>query len=144
MKKQFLIKSIICAAAVFCISPLFADTKQNKVIVELGNVGSAEGKLLVSVYDSAKGFNKKTSCRNLKVDPTVGTTVFDVEVPDGEYLICVCHDVNNNGAVDEGLFGMPKEPVAMTNYSGKSIPKFDKLKISINGDTTVPMELFSF
>ena len=144
MKKQFLIKSIICAAAVLCISPLFADTKQNKVKVELGNVGSAEGKLLISVYDSAKNFNKKNACRELKVDPTVGTTVFDVDVPDGEYLICICHDENNNGALDEGLFGMPKEPVAMNNYNGKSVPKFDKLKVSINSDTTVPMELFTF
>ena len=144
MKKQFLIKSIICAAAVLCISPLFADTKQNKVKVELANVGSAEGKLLISVYDSAKNFSKKSACRELKVNPTVGTTVFDVEVPDGEYLICICHDENNNGALDEGLFGMPKEPVAMNNYNGKSVPKFDKLKVSINSDTTVPMELFSF
>lgn len=144
MKKQFLIKSIFCAAAVLCISPLFAETKQNKVKVELANVGSVEGKILVSVYDSAKNFSRKSTCRELKVTPTAGTTVFDVEIPDGEYLFCICHDVNDSGALDEGFFGIPKEPVAMNNYNGKSVPKFDKLKVNINGDTTIPMELLSF
>ena len=144
MKKQFLTKSIICAAAVLFISPLFAETQQNKVKVELANVNSGEGKILVSIYDSAKNFNKKDPCYTVEVDPTVGTTVFDVEIPDGEYLFCIAHDENNNGKLDEGLFSMPKEPVAINNYNGKGVPKFDKLKVSISGDTTVPMELFSF
>lgn len=144
MKKQFLIKSIICAATVLCISPLFADTQQNKIKVELANVNSSEGKILVSIYDSAKNFNKRTPCREVKVDPTVGTTVFDVEIPDGDYLFCICHDVNGNGELDEGLFGIPKEPVAISNLNAKSVPKFEKLKINITEDTTIPMELFSF
>ena len=144
MKKQFLIKSIIFTAALLFISPLFADTQENKVKIELANVNSAEGLILVSIYNSAKNFTKKSACYTTKVNPTVGTTVFEVEVPDGDYLICICHDENNNGELDEGLFGMPKEPVAMNNYNGKSMPKFEKLKVSISEDTTLPMELFSF
>ena len=146
MKKITFIKSVIFAAVMLCITPLFAQAggKQNKVTVELSNVTTTDGLLLVAVYDSEKAFSKKSACLETKINPANGKTVFDVELPDGDYLFCIAHDVNNNGKLDEGLFGMPKEPVAMNNYNGKNVPKFSKLKVSISADSTIPMELFSF
>lgn len=144
MNKKFLIKTIIISILALSFSQAFAQSKQNKVKVELANVTSEDGKLFVSVYNSEKCFNKKDPCYTTIIIPSKNKTEFEVELPDGDYLFAIFHDINNNGKLDEGMFGMPKEPVAMNNYNGKSIPKFSKLKVSISNNSVLPMELFSF
>ena len=50
----------------------------------------------------------------------------------GEYLIAIFYDTNNNGILDTNLFGFPKEPVGLSNYKGGIPGGFDKQKIPIN------------
>jgi len=52
----------------------------------------------------------------------------------GEYVITTYQDANNNGQIDLGLFGIPKESFGMSNYFGRGFPSnnFYKLKIPIN------------
>ena len=55
------------------------------------------------------------------------------------------HDINNNGKLDTTFIGIPKEPVGLSNYDGKSIPgKFNKHKFSVNENTEIIIPLKKF
>jgi len=52
--------------------------------------------------------------------------------------VSVYQDSNRNGKLDTNFVGMPKEPVGISNYSGKGIPGgFDKLKAVIKNTDAV-------
>ncbi len=59
------------------------------------------------------------------------------DVPAGAYAIFCYQDVNNNGKLDEGMFG-PKEPhgTYLAEKGGFGPPKFDEIKFDIKQDTT--------
>ena len=142
MKKIFYIMIML-----FC--PLFVfsagSAKQNKVTVEITQVKSAEGKIYLCIYDSAKSYDKKISYKEFCIEPKIGTVIFETELPDGEYVFSLCHDTNGNGNLDTGLFGIPKEPIAMSNYDGKSIPgNFKRHRIQINADSKVTLKVLKF
>jgi len=62
----------------------------------------------------------------------------DEVLPNGEYVISMFQDKNGNGKLDTYFFGIPKEPIGITNYFKKGIPGgFNKLKIQINEDKMI-------
>ena len=74
--------------------------------------------------------------------PEIDTVIFETNVPDGEYLVMLVHDINNNGKLDTTFIGMPKEPVGLSNYDGKGIPgKFKKHKFTVKKDTSIIIPL---
>jgi len=57
-------------------------------------------------------------------------------LPQGECMVWAYQDGNNNGKLDSGIFGIPKEPIGLTNYGGKGVPGgFNKHKVPVNRDT---------
>jgi len=57
------------------------------------------------------------------------------EIPEGEYVISIFQDENNNGRRDLNFLGMSTEPVGLSNHS-RGIPGgFNKLKIQINDNS---------
>jgi uncharacterized protein (DUF2141 family) len=51
---------------------------------------------------------------------------------EGEYLIALFQDTNNNGVLDTNFLNFPKEPVGLSNYNGGIPGGFNKQKIPIN------------
>ena len=148
MQKEERVKKIFhIIFAAFCMGNLFAQgsAKQNKVTVEITQVKSTEGKIYLCIFDSAQGYDKKISYRELSLNPKIGTVVFETSLPDGDYVFSLCQDTNGNGRLDTGFMGIPKEPIALSNYDGKGIPgKFKKHKISISADTKVTVRMIEF
>jgi uncharacterized protein (DUF2141 family) len=58
---------------------------------------------------------------------------FNMEVPKGQYALASFEDKNGNGKLDFFFF-IPKEPAGFYQFNGMGAPKFDKMKIDINGD----------
>ena len=58
---------------------------------------------------------------------------FSMEVPTGQYALASFEDKNGNGKLDFFFF-IPKEPAGFYQFNGIGAPKFDKMKIDINGD----------
>lgn len=140
-------KKIFPIIFAFCMGSLFAqgNEKQNRVTVEISQVKSTAGKIYLCIFDSAQGYDKKISYREQRLEPKVGTVVFETTLPDGDYVFSLCQDTNGNGELDTGFMGIPREPIALSNYDGKGIPgKFRKHKISINADTKVTMRMIEF
>jgi len=91
--------------------------------------------IYVAVYKNTQDFGKTDKIyRGAKIVPN-GKTRATVDIPDleyGIYAIAVYQDINGNGKLDTGLFGIPKEPYGFSNnfkpvFSG---PTFEKCRFT--------------
>ena len=146
MKKNFSFKKIVLMVLIqiVCSIFLFAEeaAEEKKLTVEITNVTSEEGQIILAIYNSSENYDKRIAFEEVKLKPEMGSVIFETNVPDGEYLVMLVHDVNNNGKLDTSFIGMPKEPVGLSNYDGKGIPgKFKKHKFSVNENTEIIIPL---
>lgn len=89
-----------------------------RVTLQITGVTSAEGQLMVALYDTAVGFpadGAKATFRKLTPAVSPVTTVTFEDVPPGTWAGFAVHDLNLNGVVEVGrVIPMPKEPVGAT------------------------------
>ena len=115
MKKLMLMIGLV--AGVYVTS--FAQTN-NKIIVKVEHINSAEGTINVAIFNSEKTF-LKTPFLSKSADAKTGEMIFEFEaVPNGEYTISIYHDMNENGELDKNLMGIPNEPYGVSK-EGKSM-----------------------
>ncbi|MCP9237069.1 DUF2141 domain-containing protein [Lewinella sp. JB7] len=103
-------------------------------------VSSVEGgKVYVAVYDSPEGFANErfisTASRTLAA--TDIRTEVDLRLPtEGDYVIAVFQDLNENGTLDRNFFGVPTEPYGFGKLppSKWRAPEFSEVATTI-GDT---------
>ena len=140
MKKLLL---LILVQIVFGLSLIAQEAvTESKLTVEITNVTSKEGQIILAIYNSSENYDKRIAFQEVKLLPEVDTVTFETNVPDGEYLVMLVHDINKNGKLDTSFIGMPKEPVGLSNYDGKGIPgKFKKHKFTVSEDLTVTIPL---
>jgi len=115
---------------------VFAD--QLNVTIEIYEVLPNQGKIFLAIFNSAEGYKKKIPYKELIINSTSATLSVDETLPNGEYVISMFQDKNGNEKLDMNFFGIPKEPIGLTNYFKKGIPgPYKKLKVEINEDNTV-------
>ena len=146
MKKNFDFKKIVLLLLIQIVCGLFLFAEETaaekKLTVEITNVASEEGQIILAIYNSSENYDKRIAFQEVKLKPEIDTVIFETNVPDGEYLVMLVHDINNNGKLDTSFIGMPKEPVGLSNYDGKGIPgKFKKHKFSVNENTEIIIPL---
>ena len=146
MKKIFDFKKIVLLVLIqiICGIFLFAEetAEEKKLTVQITNIASEDGQIILAIYNSSENYDKRIAFQEVKLKPEIDTVIFETNVPDGEYLVMLVHDINNNGKLDTTFIGMPKEPVGLSNYDGKGIPgKFKKHKFSVNEDTSIIIPL---
>ena len=126
MKRIFDFKKIVLLVLIqiVCGIFLFAEetAEEKKLTVQITNVTSEEGQIILAIYNSSENYDKRRAFQEVKLKPEIDTVIFETNVPDGEYLVMLVHDINNNGKLDTSFIGMPKEPVGLSNYDGKGIP----------------------
>ena len=111
---------------------------QLNVTIEINEVLPNQGKIIMAIFNSKSGYKKKIPYKALTIDSTSTTLLVDEVLPNGEYVISMFQDKNGNGKLDTYFFGIPKEPIGITNYFKKGIPGgFNKLKIQINEDKMI-------
>lgn len=103
--------------------------------IELRGVAAGDGKVYVALYDSEPAYKNDEPFKGFVLDATSATIRIDVSLPEGLYVVSAFQDVNGNGKLDLGIFGIPKEPIWLSGYDGKGIPGgFEKLKFRIDRD----------
>ena len=146
MKRIFDFKKIVLLVLIqiVCGIFLFAEetAEEKKLTVQITNVTSEEGQIILAIYNSSENYDKRIAFQEVRIKPEIDTVIFETNLPDGEYLVMLVHDINNNGKLDTSFIGMPKEPVGLSNYDGKGIPgKFKKHKFSVNENTEIIIPL---
>jgi uncharacterized protein (DUF2141 family) len=86
--------------------------------VEIKGIKNVKGDIRVALYDLKENFLTDQLYKG-KVEKVNGESalVQFTNLPFGAYAISVFHDENENGKLDTGLFGIPKEPYGFGNDS---------------------------
>jgi uncharacterized protein (DUF2141 family) len=112
------------------------------VRLEITNVQSTEGQLLVALFRAEDGYPDEPdkAYRKALVPPVVGTTVWTFDgLPAGTYAAFVVHDENMNQQCDlKWPIPMPKEPVGATRDAKGSFgpPKFKDASFTVGAAAT--------
>ena len=97
---------------------------------------SSKHSVHVLIYEES-GFNDGMNhSQEIIIDPTKSgdcSVPFSWNKPTGSYALASFEDKNNNGKLDFFFF-IPKEPAGFYKFSGMGAPKFEKMKIDVNGD----------
>lgn len=100
--------------------------------IRVDNVQSAEGQVMVALYDGA-GYLKQP-LRTVNVPAAKGATTLVVQdLAPGAYAIAAYHDRNANGKLDANPMGMPVEPYAFGNDAQGRMgpPSFDAASVTV-------------
>lgn len=97
----------------FCI---FSPCLSQNIIITVTGIEEIKGNINIGLYNSHKTFMRVPfiSCSE-KVRGKTVVLQFDTIVPDGKYAVSVYHDINLNGKLDTGLFGIPLEKYGFSN-----------------------------
>ncbi len=100
-----------------------------KTDVLIDNIKNNSGLIRVAIYQNQNQFSNENAYKLLtfsKSDMKNGQLKVKLDLPSGTYGISVLDDVNKNAEMDYGMFGIPKEGFAFSNYyhSGMTLPKF--------------------
>jgi uncharacterized protein (DUF2141 family) len=83
--------------------------------ITVDGVASADGRLLVAVFDSAATFRRQP-VRAAAVPAAVGTVNITIkELAPGDYAFVVYHDANANNTLDMNAVGIPVEDFVFSN-----------------------------
>ncbi len=128
MKKIFIIS----------ILALFSFSNSIDCVFTLENIHVKKGKIYYIVYDSDSSFldeSKAIIKHTLDFKPDSNSLDIEIKVPkDGYYALMVFHDINDNGKLDKNFFGIPKEPIAMSNNFKPKFksPTFQDVKVFVD------------
>lgn len=107
------------------------------ITVNIENLDSNEGKLLVGLYDTEEDFLK-----NRYKDAVVGiknnkSSLVFKGVPAGTYAVSFVHDENNNGKMDINFMRIPKEDYGCSNNARGTFgpPKWDDAKFELKNES---------
>ena len=109
----------------------------------------AHGRVAYLLFDSPRGFPQDKSkaiiqgfSRSL---PKGSVETIDLgDLPPGRYAASVYLDENDNGKLDSGLFGIPKEPVGASNNPRRRMgpPRFEDCTFTMASSTlSIPIQL---
>lgn len=112
--------------------------------IEVQGLRSADGMVMLAIYDSADNWMKKP-VRGAMVQPGAdGKALIRVDkLPDGEYAFSLLHDANGNRKMDSNLLGMPIEAYGFSNNATGNFgpPSFEAARFSLKGDAVQRIQL---
>lgn len=93
------------------------------VSIAVNNIAENRGELYIAVYSTKESYKQEKPDYSFIGAGEEESLVWETFLPEGRYLVAVFQDLNGNKKLDTKLFGIPKEPVALTGWDGKGIPK---------------------
>ncbi len=114
--------------------------------VEVNGLRNQQGSLRLSLFSSEQGFPNRSDravafrCVEAKAESV--SVTFD-QLPPGRYAVAVIHDANNDGKLNTGFLGIPKEGFGFSRNPriGIGAPSFHDTAISVTGESTIQIKL---
>lgn len=116
----------------------FSQTTNNtSITIEITDAVINGGNIYLYIFSTAENFRNERPDFTFILEAGNSIVSQEVTLSNGDYLISAFQDANNNGRIDTGLFGIPKELVGLSNYFGRGYPSnnFDRHKILIDNTT---------
>jgi len=113
---------------------IFADDT-TRFTLEITGINVNQGQIYVKLYTNEKDYRSDIPYAAYVLESTGQSVVYSFDILQGEYLIALFQDTNNNGKLDTNFLGFPTEPVGLSNYSGGIPGGVKKHKIPINNNS---------
>jgi uncharacterized protein (DUF2141 family) len=130
---------IIAIMVLTCITFFESQTQGLAVKVTVKGFENNKGKAFIGLFDK-----KEKQLKGI-IEPIVNqqVTVSFTDLAAGKYAVKVFHDENNNGKMDTGMFGIPKEKWGVSNNVKviMSAPKIEEMIFDLNTDKTISITL---
>ena len=120
--------------AIIFIGNIFADDTV-RFALEITGINVNQGKIYLKIYSNDRDYRSDISYAAFILESTSQSIVHSFDILEGEYLIAIFQDTNNNGQLDTNFLGFPREPVGLSNYSGGIPGGFNRQKIPINNNS---------
>ncbi len=138
---------ILSTFIVTILSVGFTLEEKGSLKISLSNIKKT-GKLKVAVYREGDEFpSPKFLIKSAAGEGVNGKCEIQFEeIPFGPYAVAIYQDVNGNGKLDKGMFGIPDEPFAFSNnfkprFGG---PSFEKCRFEVKANNqTINIEMIN-
>ena len=132
--------------AVLLLVPALVFTSQEKLslIVEVSGATPNKGQAVCSLFTSTDTFLKQPVLKKTKPIDSNGGAVFRIDDLDpGTYAVSIVYDEDSNGKLNTGLFGIPTEPVGVSNNAkGKfGPPSYEDAAFELSDSRTIRISL---
>ncbi len=117
--------------------------KNHKISIEFSGIKADKGDVYVALYNTEDSFLKTPYKGDIvKVNNKKAIAVFK-DIPEGDYAISAFHDENDNKKMDTKIFGIPKEPIGISNNAKGFFgpPKYKDAKFTANKDITLQITM---
>ncbi|MBU3928572.1 MAG: DUF2141 domain-containing protein [Bacteroidetes bacterium] len=138
-------KNTLLFFAAFILAFGLQAQKQFTLTLNITQIEIRKAPLIIGLYMDEEGFKSKYAFDSLVVVPDKENILVSFkQVPAGNYAIALFQDVDGSGKLTLKGFGIPDEPVGISNYPLPGIPqppKFKKAAFEITKDTllTIPL-----
>lgn len=133
------------AACFFATASALVHVHAADLTVTVKGARSAQGLVLVALYDGAETFLKPGKHAAVQMAPAdaQGVTLVFRNLPAGRYALTTFHDENANGKLDFNMTGSPLEALGFSNdaFGTAAAPAFDKAVIHLAADAAVTIHL---
>lgn len=119
-------KKLFCLMLVLLTCFGFVFSQENHLIpvsITVNGITEGKGNVYIAVYSTKESYKQEKPDYSFIGAGEEESLVWETFLPEGKYLVAVFQDLNGNKKLDTKLFGIPKEPVALTGWDGKGIPK---------------------
>lgn len=112
-------------------------TQQVSFKIEINNLKSSDGSIIVSVFKDQKSFKDEEPMKRVVISKKGNminkTFKTDLTLPPGTYGIAVVDDENNDGKMNFNWMGIPKEGFGFSDYyhTGLSRPVFSDFSFDL-------------
>jgi uncharacterized protein (DUF2141 family) len=129
-------KRLIIFFGIFLLLKWSVFSETVSATIEIDGVIVNGGRVAVAVFSNENKFKRKEPDISFWLESTTDRISYNIDLPEGEYVVTVYQDENNNEKLDSFFF-RPQEPVGMTNYRGGIPGNFQKLKIIVNENNKI-------
>jgi len=117
--------------------------------IEVTNLRSSKGFVLVSLYNNAKDFpeNAERAVGKTRVAIQGGKAIASFsDLPQGKYAAAILHDQNDNLKMDFNAVGIPKEGYGFSNNAKGMFgpPAFAKAAFQVDGEKQIVIKATYF
>jgi uncharacterized protein (DUF2141 family) len=126
---------------------LLQDRDDTVVVVDLTDLRSREGKILISIYDDPETFPDDEKMLEQKILKNITGETMRIrfeQLTSGTYAIAAMHDENGDEQMNFNLLGMPKEGYCFSNNVRPKLrrPHWDEAKFEVGKqDTLIRIEM---
>ena len=135
----------LLAVVLFLIPALvFSSQEKLSLTVEVTGAKPGKGQAVCSLFTSADTYLKQPAIKKTKPIDYNGEAIFRIDDLDpGTYAVSIVYDEDSNGELNTGLFGIPTEPVGVSNNAkGKfGPPSYKDAAFVLSSSKTIRISL---